>query len=411
MKSRAIKLSFAATSTLIWLTACVGGAVTASPDPIIDNVETAPTLTSTVRVVTEEPSPTPSLDEILALGRDASNSGDWETAIVLYNQVIGVDAAYAAAYHLRGDAHKALGDFTQAISDYDQAIALNSNFSVAHNSRGLAYAEVGDNAQALSDFGRAVEIDTGFGLAYRNRAEVQIIEGHFEAAVLDLQIYLSLVPNALDYAVVQSQITELQGDVAQVVGEDGLLYFDDFSDPSSGWYDNGDPALIAEYYNGGYRLYHPQTQAPGWALKGGRLFSNIRIEVSAEKLSGPNDNYLGVMCRIQGTTGSAKFYLFLLSSDGYYGIAKRVEGDELILIGLEKMQFSDAINIGEDTNIIWAECVDDRLTLYANGTLLIEVFDEDLSSGQIGLMIGTFEEPGTNIVFDDLAVYALEASD
>ncbi|KKN36345.1 hypothetical protein LCGC14_0774680, partial [marine sediment metagenome] len=56
------------------------------PEPVIDNVESAPTLTSTVEVATEEPSPTPSLDEILALGRDASNRGDWEEAILLYNQ-------------------------------------------------------------------------------------------------------------------------------------------------------------------------------------------------------------------------------------------------------------------------------------------------------------------------------------
>lgn len=394
----------------LFLAACAG----AVPQPSGEQ-PTEETASPTFEVIesdeqTEEPTPTSSLDEVLAKGQDAANRGDWEAAIDLYDVVISFDPANARAYQLRGDARRAAGDLVQAIEDYDQAITLDPNSATVYNSRGLANTDLSGYAQAFADFGQAVEIQPGFGLVYRNRAEVQIIQGHYEAAVLDLRIYLALVPNALDTVVVEAQITSLQGNAAQAAGEEGLLYFDDFSDFGSGWYSNGDPSAVAEYSSDGYRIVVTQESSAVWALPG-RLFTNVRIEVLTDKQGGDDDNFFGVMCRVQGTTDSANFYLLMISSDGYYGIAKRVNGGELALIGQAKLQFSNAINLGSVENRIRADCSGDTLSLYANDVKLVEVVDADLSTGQIGLLAGTFTVRGTNILFDEIAVYAVQAGE
>ena len=382
------------------------------PEPAIFVPETegeAPTQTATVPTITATPSP--SADDFVQSGRDAASRGDWEAAIGQFEQALALTPEDGRIYVARGKAYLAQGARQAAIADFDQAIELDENDSIAYYSRALTYFDGQDYGQALRDFNLAIEHAASFALAYRNRAEVHIIEGRYEAAVLDLQVYLSLTPNALDSAEVQARILALQGEAQQeVVNEAGLLFFDDFENPDNGWFSNGDAALVAEYEEGGYRLMHPQANAAGWALPG-RLFTDVRIEASAEKLGGDDDNFFGLMCRVQGTTASANFYILMISSDGYYGIGKRVGGGNLVLIGADKMQASNAINTGEASNQIRAECDEDRLALYVNGELIAEEYDEELDTGQIGLMVGTFDQGGTDVRFDDLAVYAIEVGE
>ena len=259
----------------LFLTACVAAVPQLSGEQPAEETASPTVAAIASDEQAEESTPTSSLDEVLANGQDAANRGDWEAAIALYDVVISVDPTNARAYQLRGDAKRAAGDLLQAIEDYDQAITLDPNSATAHNSRGLANMELGDNAQALSDFGHAVEIQPGFGLVYRNRAEVQIVQGHYEAAVLDLRIYLALVPNAPDSAVVEAQIASLEGNAVQAADGEGLLYFDDFSNSSSGWYSNGDPSAISEYDSDGYRIVVTQESSAVWALPG-RLFTNVQ---------------------------------------------------------------------------------------------------------------------------------------
>lgn len=341
---------------------------------------------------------------LVRLGQDVANSGDWAGAILLYDQAITQDPGYAQAYLLRGDAYKQLGDLTQAISNYDTAISIDPNMSTAYNNRGLAHSELSNASEALQDFSKAIELSPTFGLAYRNRADLQLEAGNWAAASLDLQVYLTLIPNAPDKEQVEAQIVELQNRVVEEAGEEGLLFADDFSDPTSGWYTNGDPASPGFYDSGGYRLMKTQPQGAVWALPG-RLFGDVRIEVDATKMGGIDDNYFGIMCRVQGTTDTASFYVLLISSDGYYGIGKRVNEGPLELVEQDAMYFSSHINQGNSTNHITAICSGTRIALYVNGELLVEVEDASLASGQIGLMVGAFDVEGTDILFDNLKVY------
>jgi tetratricopeptide (TPR) repeat protein len=395
----------AALFLVLALAACRAPAAESTPPPL--DLPTADTATPSPLPPTA--TATPTFAELLTQAQDAANSGDWGGAIALLNQALIMNNASAQAYFLLGNTYKSSGDFSQAISNYDQAVAVDPNFSAAYQNRGLTYQQMGNTDQALANISKAIELSPTFALAYRNRAEIQRGLGNATAASYDLQVYLGLVPNAPDRAQVEAVIAELQAQAVQNAGEEGLLFFDDFSSAECGWFTNGDPASPGLCADGGYVLVEKQTNASVWALPG-RLFSDVRIEVTATKQAGDEDsNFFGVICRVQGTSGSAGSYAFLITSDGYYGIAKiATDGSQtsLSLIKPDAMLFSSVINQGDSTNKITAVCSGTRLALYVNDQLLIEANDADYTTGQVGILAGAFSKAaGTSIFFDDFKVF------
>jgi hypothetical protein len=126
----------------------------------------------------------------------------------------------------------------------------------------------------------------------------------------------------------------------------------------------------------------------------------VLVQVRAKKLEGPDDNLFGLVCRYQD---DQNFYAFAIGSDGYYGIYKRIDGEQSLIDQIH-MDFSDVINSGVEDNVIRAICQADQLALIVNDTPLIQVQDGALTQGDVGLILGTFTEPGVNVLFDDFIV-------
>ncbi|MDH5506587.1 MAG: hypothetical protein OEZ02_05145 [Anaerolineae bacterium] len=188
------------------------------------------------------------------------------------------------------------------------------------------------------------------------------------------------------------------------VEEEQALFSDDFSNLGSGWVRAGDKDVITDYDVDGYRIYVGIPNSDYWA-RPGKFFQDLRIEVDARKIDGPDKNNYGVICRYENRKN---FYAFMISSDGKYGIFKWTDAEGLVTLGASEMQFSEVIQQGFLINHITAACVGDRLSLYVNGKLLIEVRDGDISGGDVGLIAGTWEEGGTDIIFNNFEVFAAE---
>ena len=75
-----------------------------------------------------------------------------------------------------------------------------------------------------------------------------------------------------------------------------------------------------------------------------------------------------------------------------------------MLIGTQSMPPSEVIVQGEGANHIRAGCVDNTLTLIVNGETLAEYEDTEFTSGDVGLLAGSFTNPGTEIYFDNFQV-------
>lgn len=208
-----------------------------------------------------------------------------------------------------------------------------------------------------------------------------------------LLVQLSL----LTLAAVACQISPAIG--GELVASGGILFKDDFSDPGSGWMQGEDEFGKTEYLNGGFRIF-VNSDVTGKVSIPRLLFTDTVIEVDASKIAGPDDNDFGVICRYQDENN---FYFFEISSDGYYSIGK-FKDNRLILIGMEQMQTSDHIRQGETTNRIRAACIGSSLSLSVNGHHLAEVEDADFPRGDVGLIAGTFETPGADLLFDNFKV-------
>ena len=177
-----------------------------------------------------------------------------------------------------------------------------------------------------------------------------------------------------------------------------VLYRDDFSSAASGW----DRLLTAEgvmdYDGGGYRMLVNTLQANFWSTPH-RSFTNVRLEVDAGKLAGPDENRIGLICRYTGED----YYFLIITSDGYYAIGI-FTGGRAALLGQSAMQYSAHIKTGLAVNHLRADCSGQVLALYANGALLGKATDPSLKQGGVGLLAGTFSEPGVDVIFDDFQV-------
>jgi hypothetical protein len=180
-----------------------------------------------------------------------------------------------------------------------------------------------------------------------------------------------------------------------------VLFSDDFSNTDKKWDQVSDTSRTTDYYNNAYHIVVNDTNSDAWANPKDESFTDTRIEVDATKNGGPDDNDFGVICRY---TDVNSFYYGIVSSDGYYSIMK-MTSDGGKPLGNESMLESDKINPGAATNHIRFDCVGSTITLYVNGNQIDQQTDADYATGNVGLITGTFETAGADILFDNFFVY------
>ena len=183
------------------------------------------------------------------------------------------------------------------------------------------------------------------------------------------------------------------------VGQPGdTLFYDDFTNSTTGWDRFTSAEGTMDYDGSGYRFLVNALQANFWSTPG-KSFRDVRMEVDVAKLSGPDENRIGLLCRFVENN----YYFFMVSSDGYYTIGKYVGGN-VIQLGQSEMQFDPSINTGLAVNHLRADCDGNSLNFYVNGNLVAQAQDADFVEGDIGLLAGTFAQPGVDVIFDNFVV-------
>ncbi|HWQ19711.1 MAG TPA: hypothetical protein VN455_08030 [Methanotrichaceae archaeon] len=182
-----------------------------------------------------------------------------------------------------------------------------------------------------------------------------------------------------------------------------LLYSEDFSSSKSGWTYTSDEYFKKSFKNGIYHLTIVPPDYWNWVSGPSRLnFTDFILEVEATKEAGPDDNVFGLLVR---KVDVGNYYAFLLSSDGYYQIAKRENNSWSYASEWTK---SDAIKTGNSTNLIKITGEGDRLALYANDVKLTDYNDSSFAYGGLGLYVGTQSEGNVTIGFDNLKVWSIK---
>ncbi len=188
-------------------------------------------------------------------------------------------------------------------------------------------------------------------------------------------------------------------DTMQWVNDDPVLFKDDFSSQNSGWVTSEEPRSFSGYALDGFQFQSDIPNFQFWSVPG-LNFKDVHVYAKARKISGPDDNLFGLICRYQDPQN---FYALIIGSDGYYGIFKVNEGHQS-LISQNHLDFNEVINRGNAENEIHALCDGDNLALIVNDTQLLSVQDASLEYGDVGLIAGNFSEAGVNILFDNFIV-------
>lgn len=180
----------------------------------------------------------------------------------------------------------------------------------------------------------------------------------------------------------------------------GILYQDNFANAESGWGEKVLEAGAAGYADGAYRIVVNQPNVNLWS-RPGHSFAAARVEVAVFPAAGPLENRMGVVCRL---VDDRNFYFFAISADGFYGIGKMKQGQVFILTGNGAMLPSDVIRTGNVPNQVRGDCVGSLLNMYINDQLVASAEDSDFTSGDIGVLAGTFSQPGADVYFDNFFV-------
>jgi len=181
------------------------------------------------------------------------------------------------------------------------------------------------------------------------------------------------------------------------------LYTDDFSDENSGWGTDLGDDTESGYDAGKYRIAVHLANYVAWAYALEPAVADYEVEIDTIHAAGPLDNNYGPLVRYQADTSD--YYWFQISSDGYYSVDLYQKGEFVNLVAWEP---SPAINQGlSATNRVRVVCAGEQFRFYINGEHLVDVTDATLRGGTVGLAVGTFDEPGAVIHFDNLVIRTL----
>ena len=181
------------------------------------------------------------------------------------------------------------------------------------------------------------------------------------------------------------------------------IYFDDFSDPSSGWPVVEDESRRLGYLDGEYQMLIKDANT-GWLVSPGFRCANCTVEVDAWYAS----TAIGHYGLIFGVTDDWDCYQLVIDGRGYYSLYKQISGE---LHALMAWTPSSAINQGRTPNRVSIMRNDHEIVVHINGQHAATLSDTSIVGYlRVGLLAGARESPQVDARFDSFAVYGNGAS-
>jgi hypothetical protein len=290
--------------------------------------------------------------------------------------------------------------FTSESPYGNRAFVKTSATIAGGNSGGLAANSAGEIIGIPTQLGSG-DIEAGYvdcrALADTNRDgyvdenDSCIPTGGFINALRPIKLAMSLIDAAR-----QGQVAVDVGgtDAGEEYTPTGNVdYFDDFSDPNSGWYVASDADGSSAYINGEMVI---EVNSSNWILWSyiPNSTDNIIMSVDARVIKGVGDGDFGFICGLQD---SENFTVLEIAEDGYFS-AWKYQNNEFI--SLYDWAYSDIIAAGGPYTLA-AFCGSQKLALAVNETLLFEINDPYFRVGDIGVMAGVYEQVGIKVGFDN----------
>ena len=177
------------------------------------------------------------------------------------------------------------------------------------------------------------------------------------------------------------------------------LFADNFFDDQTIWPESQDSDGSYAYEADGYHISVSEFETALWATTPD-TFADASFYVDARPTQANRDGYYGLLCR---ASDLQDYYYFIVRSDGSYVIGKYKDRSFGNLLGNEWIA-DGAINPGDETNRLRADCNGETLRFYVNDVFLTETSDPDFSTGSGGLIVASLDEQGFEVVFNNYLV-------
>ena len=137
-----------------------------------------------------------------------------EQALASCEKAVELNAEDGVAWGNHGVALANLGRHEEALTSYDKAVELNAEDTVTWCNRGVALGDLGRYEEALSSFEKAVELNAEDAVAWHNRGIALGNLGRHEEALVSLDKAIILQPEAIELAVLHSQLSVRLGSIS-----------------------------------------------------------------------------------------------------------------------------------------------------------------------------------------------------
>lgn len=181
-----------------------------------------------------------------------------------------------------------------------------------------------------------------------------------------------------------------------------IILQDDFSQSVLLWGTSTDENSSIEYYDETLRIivYNKNWFVRSWSDAGTQ--QDVHMEVTVINNGTDSSTAFGLVCNQQPDDES--YYYLAITPNGQYVIA-RVDASgqgDAYLTNAGAWGDSDLIPRDSTSYRLGADCGAGTLRLYVNGQIVDEVYDSTYTSGVVGLMVWSAEEPiRTDVSFDD----------
>ena len=135
-------------------------------------------------------------------GDDYTDKGEYERAILEYDQAIRFDPQDALAYYRRGLVYHYKNNHERAFENYKTAVELKSGLALEPMMQCVLYnpAKKDNTEKAIQECSKTIDSASGFALAYYIRGTAYRNQKDYDRAIADYNKFIELNPqNALAY--------------------------------------------------------------------------------------------------------------------------------------------------------------------------------------------------------------------
>jgi hypothetical protein len=179
------------------------------------------------------------------------------------------------------------------------------------------------------------------------------------------------------------------------------LYFDDFSDPGSGWPTSDTTDYALDYDSGNYRVQIKEDDRFVWVSPQSLTFDGCTVEVEAWRSTGGNSSY-GIVFGLDASAG--KFYAFIVQPYNQQYALSRRDGDSWVT--LIPYTGSSHVNFNMAHNRFRVTRDGSQIRLYVNDHYLASYTDSTYTgTRRVGIYASSGSESPIWLRYDDFTVW------